>query len=415
MDTSIKVNNQIYIIASFTLPMKYALFLSLMIIIFIPLASAISTDMKSIYQPGETMIIEIQGNILESIDKSQVELKRLNVQVPWEYDVKRLNNKYFLYGSVPKNENNYTLYIKDISTTENGIVKSTDFNQTFEVSGQVIEYSINPGFAILTDKSTFIITSNSDSEQTITISLLEEKEFILQPGQNTLEIKSSELNNGLNYVQIGIYNVPILVNKGAANLPSLRFFPKTIESILLKGETKSYPFSIINQGNEKINFILEYNTKLFAISPSTRTIEPKETLNFFLTPLTKDSPIEETIVLMAGNFKTDLRVMIDYTLISSQAETPYLDTDYSETQGYYCQELGGSVCGAAQECSGQIVSSLDRANCCVGSCTSLEGKSYAWIGYLLGAVVIIALAYIGFRYYKTKTLFKPKLKTLKPQ
>ena len=100
--------------------MKKAASIFLLSIILLQLASAISTTIKPVYQPGETMIIEIQGNILEPIKKEDIELKRVNVQVPFEYDFKKIGSKYFLYAILPQSQNNYTLYIKNIATTSNG-------------------------------------------------------------------------------------------------------------------------------------------------------------------------------------------------------------------------------------------------------------------------------------------------------
>src|SRR3989344_4443489 len=124
--------------------------LCILLFLLIPFSSAISTNMASTYQPGETMIIEIQGNILQPISLSNVVFKRAHVAIAVIYDVKRIGDKYYLYAQLPLQQNNYTLFINDIATTVSGIVTTTDFNQTFTVSGNIIDYSINPGFAIAT-------------------------------------------------------------------------------------------------------------------------------------------------------------------------------------------------------------------------------------------------------------------------
>ena len=122
---------------------------SLLLLLFlISSVSAISTDMKEIYNQGETLIVEILGNILQPIDKEDVEIFRGHVQVPIDYDVKRVGDNYYFYGIAPLDENNYTLKINDILTTVNGVEQRIDFEQNFTTSNEISPYSIKPGFAI---------------------------------------------------------------------------------------------------------------------------------------------------------------------------------------------------------------------------------------------------------------------------
>ena len=113
--------------------------LLLILALIIPLASSISTTMLPAYQPSDTMIIEIQGNILEPITPQDIVFKRAHVAIAVDYDVKRIGDKYYLYAQLPINPNNYTLFINDIDTTVNGQAQVIDYNQTFQVIGNTSE------------------------------------------------------------------------------------------------------------------------------------------------------------------------------------------------------------------------------------------------------------------------------------
>jgi len=99
--------------------MKKAIFFIILLSFFVIPVSAISTDMKESYSLGETMIIEIFGDILEPIFPENVEFRRGHVKVPFDYDIKKLGDRYFLWAVTPESENNYTLVLKDVTTTFN--------------------------------------------------------------------------------------------------------------------------------------------------------------------------------------------------------------------------------------------------------------------------------------------------------
>jgi len=379
----------------------------LAILLLVPSVLAISTDLKEIYQPGETLIAEISGNILEPISREDVELKRNNVQVPWEYDVKRVGDRYFVWGIVPDEENNYTLHIRDITTTVNGIIKIIDFNQTFETSGEFISYSLKPGFAIFQDEIEFTIFLNRDFNEPIIISFPQEHEFILKPGENRLTIESSGAEQGFQVIQIGIYSAPILIleqEEEAVNLPSLRFFPKNIESTILIGESAHYPFSIINTGEfELTDLELEFNPEIFIIEPAMiELIGPEKRLDFNLSLKNRNEPIDETIFLRSGDLSLEFPILITYTENEQEVGTPYLEEDFTEEQAYYCVELEGQACASNEICSGQTFTSLDFPSCCIGTCTAPEETSFAWVGYLIGIAILIILIIVVLKYRKSK-------------
>ena len=380
----------------------------LIILLLIPSALAISTDMKESYEQGETMIVEIIGNILQPIEKDDVELFRGHVQVPIDYDVKRIGQKYYFYGIAPQNENNYSLKINNLLTTIDGVTQEIDFIQNFSTTAESVDYSIKPGFAIFEDEFEFTINLNRDLEETISIDFPEETDIILNSGENKIEITSIENETGFRIIQIGKYSVPVFIlelpPEPKVSTTNLKIFPKRIESILLYGQTKSYPISITNEGDSEItDLVLNYNSDVFDVEPiSIPIIEPNETVSFNLSLKTQDEPISEILTLESDYFYEKIELNISYTENINETETPYLEENYSETQGYYCSELGGDSCSADEECSSETVPTIDVNNCCLETCSTFEDKSLAWLGFVIGLIILIVLIVVGIRYKKSK-------------
>ena len=103
---------------------------------------ALELDMKNSYKLGETTIVEVKGAV--DIEKDNFQVKRNNVNIPVEYDLKRLGDRYFVWFISPQNTNNYTLWIKNVSTYYLGNKIYSDYSFNFSVIGEVIDYNINP-------------------------------------------------------------------------------------------------------------------------------------------------------------------------------------------------------------------------------------------------------------------------------
>lgn len=383
------------------------------ILLSIPLASAISTDLKESYQQGETLILEISGNILEPLSLENIQFKRGHVVVGnFNYDLKKVGEKYHLYAQIPFMENNYTLFIKDISTTVNGLNRIIDYSQNFTVSETKIPYSINPGFIISNNQEPldFTITSYIDKTQEINLDFPNEHTLTLNPGQNQVTLQTQSAT-GFKKIKVGDYTIPIYISEQLTiteteNI-SVEFSPRIIRSILLYGETKIYPFQLKNLGNSPArNLAFNFDTNLFEITPSSiPTILPSEIKSFNLSLKIQDQPFSAIIGLFAGNFSRELLVNITYTENNTLAVTPYLEDNFTQTSGFYCSELGGSFCTADEACSEDSVNSLDGL-CCTGTCEKQESKetSFAWVGWLLAIIVIAILVWLGLKYKKSKTL-----------
>lgn len=281
---------------------------------------AISADIKSSYPPGETVISKISGNILEPITADKVEFRRGHVLVPFDYDLQKIGGDYYLWFVTPENEMNYTLAIKNITTSISGKRVQITYESNFSVSGNLSEYWAKPGF-VSTEKDFEIkVQLNSDYNKQIEIKLVKESNFTLKPGENTIKFSISGVNETKTLdVIVGKYTIPAYIK--------------------------------INKTTAKSHLNL---TNISEIDIENLSEEEKEIINCFEYP-------------------------------------------------------GGEICADDEECSAKTITSASGP-CCVGIdavCKSKGSSSKAWIGYLLGAIVILAGVFLWVRYKKIKAEKNP--------
>ena len=395
--------------------MKRIIFSLILALFLLPLAIGISVDVKPVYQPGETLIAEIKGNIIEPISSEDVRLIKegTNNPVGFEYDIKRLGDSYFIWGTLPSNPQttNYTLIIDDISTTSNGVPNKTSIKQKIIINGSIIPYSIKPGFVIAENEFTLNFFLNGDSSQAIQTDFPHAESLVLSPGENEFDFNTNSLFEGFQSFTFGIYKLPFYISKNYN--PKLTFTPIFLSSTILISKPH-VTFHIRNTGNADLeNITLQYDNEIFTLSPQTiNLIKVNQTLEINLSVKKTGGIIEETITASTNNLTVELPVKIQFTENESEIIIPMLNNTTSLVK-YYCSELNGKSCPSNQECSDQVVESLDIAKCCLASCTAPKKSSYSWIGYLILAVVLVILVIIGGKYLKTRKQNKsPSLNSL---
>ncbi len=386
--------------------------LILLLIIAIPSVIAISTDMRSAYSQGETLIITISGNFLEPISNENIAFMHGHVQVPFEYDLKKIEGNYYLWAIAPAAEDNYTLLIRGITTAVLGKIEKIDFMQNFSTLENLTDYSIKPGAIYASNDFEITINLNTDDKKDISINFPSQREVSLSPGENKIKFNIQDFNDsGFITISLGKYNIPAFIiknNSGTELAPPFRFVPRTISSTTLREENKQYPFSIINNGPEGIEALhFEYNTDLFSISPEEASLKADETAYFNLSIKDTSQNIDENIFVIFNNISIALPVKINFTDNTSEVKTPYLESGYNPNKEFYCGELSGKLCSAGDVCSVATIVAKD-GNCCTGTCSiKKESSGLSWLGYLIGAFVLIGLIYLGLRYYSVKAPKNP--------
>lgn len=387
----------------------FTVFLMVLGILSSGIASALSTNLKPEYSPMETIILKIDGSILESIEKVRFTKAGHVQEVPIEYEIKRLGENYFVWAISPRAEGNYSLILDDVSTIVNGNPKKINFQQNFSVRGNTTQYSIKPGFASSDKDFSIKVNLYDDKEREIEIDFPTKRKFILKPGENIIDFSMNDVNYiKLVEINIGNYKMPayligdILI---VQNDSKLKFLPSEIKKEIPASENNIVlRFSIVNQWEKEIkNIEIYYPESLFSLNPKGKiNLKSGESAEYNLTLKNNNNiTIREIVYARTGEINAPLSIKIDF--IDKKIEDSKTDSKKSEIKLYRCSELGGKICKGEEVCKGVKNTSLE-GQCCIGSCTveKEDGFLSRMIGYLLAIAVVVGLAYFYLRYKKTK-------------
>ena len=381
-------------------------------------ASALSLSLSQSYAQGETIIAELSGSIFGSLSASDVEFTRGHVQVgSFEYDLKRLGDRYFLYAVAPFAPHNYTLIIHNVETLVNGQQVVIDFMQNFTVTNETAPYTLRPGLIIAGQDFDISFTSHAELPQEISLELAGNTTLTLMPGITTREIEIEEFAYGLHSLSLGRYEfqlystyTPPETNDTSSGQPRIiELSPGRFDHRFIRGkEPHIITFTVRNTAERDLSgFKFTYDDKRFELEPSRlRTLKSNETATFNLTVLSEES-ISDLFTITVGDeeFELPLELFFD----EENATTvigPSSNVSSNGTGFYSCSELNGRVCLTSQQCSGETITTKEGA-CCRGSCIDVkETTSLAWLGYVIGLIVLLILIIIGGRYLKTRSRMK---------
>ncbi len=380
--------------------------------LFISNSYALDIGMKKVYAPGETIIAEVYGPIVIPISAENVQFRRgENIAVPLEYDLKKIDERYFLWAISPETVGNYTVIIKDVRALEQGKDIRTDFLYNFSVEGNITEYSVKPGVIITSKEIELKAYLNRNYGQRILIGE-NNKTFFLEPGENKITLSLDELKQNNGRLRFGFYSLPLKIidqSREADYQKGLSFSPAVIRQQIDKDINKlNFQITVLNSQETKLeNLSFVYDKTKFMISPDENfrlAVNESKAHNLTLFNLTKFEEYEE-IYAVSGDSKARLLLNIEFIKENSSINLMNNNTSAANgsAAGYRCSEIrGGRFCNSNEKCSGEIVKSLD-GDCCAGTCTSLgKTQSSSWIGYLLVILLLGIVGYIYYNYSKTK-------------
>ncbi len=439
--------------------MKYLLF-SFLFLFLLASVSALGSDIHASYSPKETLIIKISGEIVEPIESDQVIFKRNNIFVPVEYDVQRLGETWYVWAIAPEITGNYTFILDNIVSASGNGVKQEDYQKGFQVTGNLSDYNIDPGFILSDEDFSIDVNVLAAEAQTISISFSSSEEKILQPGTTSLDFFISDASyTGLHTISIGKYQVPSYLivagmdqinqtvnttnssNTNATNSTSqnttlstnmtgnttnisttvdsdiLSVEPSYIQRLLHK-EAKSSTYSFIVRNPTLTNYKdieIIYNGSLFDIEEDEFNLKAGE--NYTFTLILGKYPgydLRERVYINTTNVTLEIPFFVRYTENVSDVAIFYGELDQNASNGikrkttYFCSELGGVVCSTSSSCSGEALNSKE-GSCCLGICQQPESGGYGWVGWIIGAIAVLAVIYLYMRYKKAGSGPAPSL------
>ena len=142
----------------------------ILLILFLPIISAVTLDMKTEFDKGETFMAKVSGNFFESIVKEDILFYERHIREPMSPFVIKINNNFYIYAQLfGKPQNNYSIVIKDVKYIEGGLIVQEDITKFFSISNNIAAFSIEPGF-VFTNGNFFIEVENlQDSEINIEV------------------------------------------------------------------------------------------------------------------------------------------------------------------------------------------------------------------------------------------------------
>jgi hypothetical protein len=411
-------------------------------------ASALTITAPETVEQGSTAIFTLQGNILEPITKSDIGFFEQHVQIPFDYDIEKIENIYYIYALIPYEEKSYSLRINDIYFKENNEFKTLNLEANFSTSDAIAEFNVNPGFKLLSGNSFQVQiynNLNSDLPITYTIAGTEKQTTLPLQESKTLTIDVEDIEGtSLNTLTIASatsqFEMPVYVIRTEFAEPTpdpivdennitiepevipksskLQFSANTIDETLKTGEVRKITLGIINNGDEstgKIN--LEVSDEI------------KDLIDLETTSISDLSPGEEAEIIFSikaetsGEFEggiqadsqkslTELRIL----LLIDEDITP-VTSIRSETT---CADLDGEVCLKSQFCSGVSLPVSSNGLCCTeGTCTSdtetpEDPKKSSTVSIIVVAIaLLIILVIIGLKLKKSRKP-KPKRESARP-
>lgn len=382
---------------------------------------------NSTFQPGETILGEIvltTGTFEKPITVNDVQFFKGRRQIFMDFDLSFYNETYFFYAS-PNLEGNITIKINNVLykspelasiNIEKNIVLEKDYLGENKTQTKIL--SLKPGLFYTSEKPKLVLKNLGTEHLNFTI---DSEEISLSSG----DFKAIEFipNQSFSYITVETYKefkIPIVYfklideNHTIQEEVSLKTDPRYLHVNLIKNQRKDATLKLVNFAESNVTniSIATHNLSMMEFV-EIQTLAPKsfENLSMSFYADFEGYVQGEIVIEFVQNNKT-LALSIPVNVYIFPENTPQEEI-VSTTQT--CEEKGGVLCSAGQDCSGSPTSSSGGLCCLNGECTTIEydlygeptskGGSYGW---LIGILIFVALGVGGFFAYKKYKSIMPK-------
>jgi len=407
--------------------------LSVFILLFLQLVSAVEFSMKENYSQGETMIAKVSGNFVVPPANNNVFFYEGHVRIPVDWGMVKVDSDYYIYALLEgKHEGNYSISIENVKYMKGSETISGNLARNFTITNATADFSIKPGAVASTGTFSLDVQNLQDKQITITAQTQEannsDRDITIRTQEGTfVKTDSYSLYSGGNQrinfisgtgypslqtikVSSGSFTYIVPVYISTASLPSQTAYnmePTELISSIPTNVISKKTIFIYNTGNSEIKNITL--TLSDSISPFVNLsqnyidkIEPNTNLpvelSFFSSAETE----------VQGTLKANINSQAFlYSQISLKFLNDYVPANETETSSVKtCGELAGKVCSSGEKCDKEIVYAKDNV-CCLGSCVSTTKKSSTGIWIAVGILVVIAFGLFLFYKKKYKKARKP--------
>ncbi|HJZ18780.1 MAG TPA: hypothetical protein VJ208_01630 [Candidatus Nanoarchaeia archaeon] len=394
------------------------------LILLLPVLSAVEFDMKTNFSQDETLILKVSGNFFEPILKEDILFFEEHTRIPLIPFVVEIENEFYIYSQlIGKQPGNYSIVIKKAKLFQEGIVVERDLTQNFTITDDFADFSVEPGFVFASED--FFINVQNLQDRGITVNSQIENEsahsesggfFDFFLGESTegneISVKTGETKKinfrkddftplEINKIEISTnstkYSIPVYVLKTEDKIQEkIKFeFSDLNISIPLNSNTTRI-INLYNLDNSGKNFELSVSESLKPyVSFSNISIlaeNSSEKIEFIFSSGNEEKKIEGIITAKTqDNLSTDIFVSLNFAKNLSHENgltTPL------------CSEITGIICSQGQKCNADTRVARDGI-CCLGVCIEEKKSSIGKImGWSLVGLVIILLLWFYFAKYK---------------
>ncbi|PIN90258.1 hypothetical protein COU57_04070 [Candidatus Pacearchaeota archaeon CG10_big_fil_rev_8_21_14_0_10_32_14] len=280
--------------------MKKSGLLFILILFVIPFISANEYFYNTEIKKGETFLVTIDGNFVDSLLPDNIDFYRGQVKVPLDYDVTKIDDLYYIYALISDQaqSGNYSLRIKEVGYYKGSQIIEDEIRLNFTVLDSFADFSINKGF----------ISTNQDFSF---------KVQNLQEGRIQLQINEEILSGDTNPLEFSYDNL----------------FNESKSIILKSGEEREIIFDTTSISKTTFRNIIvssaqtAYTIPVFIFANKTEVItDPSQTSNF------KFSPSDLNFTTSTDNKKTDYIYIVNtgksklenIKIVLSESLTPYV-------------------------------------------------------------------------------------------
>lgn len=419
--------------------------LILLIFLILPLVTAVTIDMKSDFNKGETITAKFSGNFIDKVSKENVFFYRGHVRVPMDFDIMNVGDDYYIYAINDKDSGNYSLFLENLDYYKEGQITDKPFSKNFTIEQTYADFSINPGFIIATNDFEIKLQNFQDNELIVNINdeIISKDEsnetgffeslfgnlFLSLTGSVTFDTDETDsitlLPNNLETLDFKIGNVPQPILKKITFQSENNFYefllyvPSSVKSeysvsldfeiselkiSLDENQTKEEIVKLKNVGDELLkNITFEISNNLEPYVKVSKNeiynLEVNQSAEIYL--LFNSSNLNQTIqgelTARIPNETEDLVIIFKPKFeISNQ-------TEKSSSTSKNCNELNGTLFKEPKICEGEERFAKD-GNCCIGEIKEPEKSNTGLIiGWLIILVIIVFLIwFFKFKYKKSK-------------
>ncbi|MFH0808508.1 MAG: hypothetical protein V1888_02730 [archaeon] len=425
--------------------MKYKI-IFLLVLFFIssyllPITSAIPTlqFQHEQTQPGETILATIltTEEFVKQIEPSDITFYEGRKQITLDSNIIFYQGQYYLYIYTTR-EGNFSVKIENILYKEDNILKSTTISKEFNVSKNILtDEETNETFTqILSIKPGFIFTTQTPSIKlinsgTATLNLTyNEKEISLTPSQSqSITFIPTEVFTTLSISTYKEFQVPIIylttnqTNQTTNQTNQTNQTNETIDILISEADLRQNPelllvetftdtkseeiIELLNLGDNNITNLETASSLEFIKTQDLEDMPPRGIQNLTLIINPKNPGHFQgtiNITFTQNEEQKNIQILLSIFVLPKEA----IGTNQTfEVKEETCQEISGQVCTSGLFCNGTTTFTKNSEYCCLASCVETKSESNGF-GWILGMVILIILALIGYYFYKKQKQVTPQ-------